>query len=84
MVATIESYYNATHVAKIIGCSRSSVCRAAKNNNVGIFTNGRLAALTKADISVIRDRVHDTPGNPLWIAARGQKVPKRKKLRKGI
>jgi hypothetical protein len=79
MVATTEAYFNATYAAKIIGCSRSSVCRAAKSNGIGIFTNGRLAALTKNDISVIRERVHETPGNPLWIAARGRKLPKRKK-----
>jgi hypothetical protein len=79
MVATTNEYMSATTAAKLIGCSRSSVCRAAKNYGIGIFTSGRLAALTKNDLNLIKDRVHETSGNPVWIAARGAKVRKGRK-----
>lgn len=78
-MTTTEQHYSATHAAKIIGCSRSSVCRAARVNKVGVFTEGRLAALTKSDMKVIRETVRETSGNPLWIAARGQKIGRKKK-----
>lgn len=76
MVSTVNEYVNATTAAKIIGCSRSSVCRAAKNYGIGIFTNGRLAALAKGDLNQIKSHVHETSGNPQWIAARGRKSRK--------
>ena len=74
MVATVNEYVNATTAAKIIGCSRSSVCRAGKSHGIGIFTNGRLAAIAKNDLNQIKSQVHETAGNPNWIAARGQKT----------
>lgn len=81
MVASVDQYLSATNAAKILGCSRSSVCRAAKNYGIGIFANGRLAALTKNDLGQIKNYIHESPGNPEWIAARGQKSqkPKRRK-----
>ncbi len=82
MVATTESYFNATTAAKQLGCSRSSVCRAAKNYGVGIFANGRLSALSKEDVDAIKNYIHDEPGNPLWIAARGRKITKARKRKR--
>lgn len=79
MVAQTDAYYSATTAAKMLGCSRSSVCRAAKNYGIGIFTDGRLAALAKGDLSQIKSHVHETPGNPQWIAARGRKSRKAQK-----
>jgi hypothetical protein len=79
MVATTEAYFNATSAAKELGCSRSSVCRAAKNDGIGIFTNGRLAVLSKQDVASIKNHIHETSGNPLWIAARGRKHKKGRK-----
>jgi len=76
MITAINEYVNATTAAKMLGCSRSSVCRAAKNYGIGIFTNGRLAALAKGDLSQIKSHVHETSGNPQWIAARGRKTRK--------
>lgn len=76
MVSAVNEYVNATTAAKILGCSRSSVCRAAKNYGIGIFTNGRLAALAKCDLNQIKSHVHETAGNPQWIAARGRKAKK--------
>lgn len=67
----IEKYYNATAAAQVLGCSRSSVCRAAKANTIGIFAGGRLAALTRFDIEALREHLHASPGNPMWIAAAG-------------
>jgi hypothetical protein len=83
MVAVAE-YITATDAAKIIGCSRSSVCRAAKNYEAGVFANGRLAAISRSDIEVLKDKIHKTSGNPNWIAARGQKLGRKKKRKQGI
>jgi hypothetical protein len=83
MVAQTDAYYSATTAAKELGCSRSSVCRAAKSHGVGIFTNGRLAVLSKSDVSRIKELIHETPGNPFWIAARGRKLRPGKKKKKG-
>jgi hypothetical protein len=84
MVSATDAYYNATTAAKVLGCSRSSVCRAAKSHGVGIFANGRLSVLSKSDVSKIKDLIHDTPGNPFWIAAKGQKIKTTRKKSKGI
>lgn len=83
MVSATDSYYNATTAAKVLGCSRSSVCRAAKSHGVGIFTNGRLAVLSKNDVSKIKELIHETPGNPYWIAAKGRKLKAARKKSKG-
>ena len=76
MVSAVNEYVNATTAAKILGCSRSSVCRVAKNYGIGIFTSGRLAALAKCDLNQIKSHVHECAGNPEWIAGRGRKTKK--------
>jgi hypothetical protein len=80
----VAKHYSATDAAKILGCSRSSVCRAARNNDIGIFANGRLAALSTDHLSAIKSHIHETPGNPMWIAARGQKLKKRKEKTRAL
>ncbi len=62
------NHISATHAAKILGCSRSSVCRAAKASGVGIYANDRLAAIPLNKIEKIKPFIHETAGNPNWIA----------------
>jgi hypothetical protein len=81
-MVTSAEYLSATNAAKVLGCSRSSVCRAAKNYGIGIFTGGRLAAISKSDLNQIKDHLHESPGNPDWIAAKGQKSIKARKRKR--
>jgi hypothetical protein len=61
--------------AKIIGCSKATVCRAANKANVGFVAGNRLMGLTREDVASLRKYVHDTAGNPDWIA--GRRKPRR-------
>ncbi len=71
-------YYNATSAAEALGCSRSSVCKAAKNHSIGIFANGRLAALTSDDLNSLKAYIHERAGNPLWVAKTKKKSKRTK------
>lgn len=62
-------YMTASEAAKAVGCSVSTVSRAAARAGVGVFAGGRLVALTAGDIEAVRLATHRTPGNPKWIAA---------------
>lgn len=70
------NHFTATLAAKMLECSRSSVCRAAKASGAGIYANGRLVAITQNDLKKIKPFIHETSGNPDWIAA-GKKKKKR-------
>lgn len=71
-------YYSTRQAAEKLGCSAKTISRAAKKANVGIhFINGRLAALAPDDLTAIRPLIHETSGNPDWIAA--AKKPRRKR-----
>jgi hypothetical protein len=71
-------YYSTRQAAEKLGCSAKTISRAAKKANVGIhFINGRLAALAPADLMMIQPFIHETSGNPVWIAA--GKKPRRKR-----
>jgi transposase len=71
-------YYSTRQAAEKLGCSAKTISRAAKKANVGIhFVGGRLAALAPADLSALRPFIHETSGNPDWIAA--AKKPRRKR-----
>jgi transposase len=71
-------YYSTRQAAEKLGCSAKTISRAAKRANVGIhFINGRLAALAPSDLAAIRPFIHETSGNPDWIAA--AKRPRRKR-----
>ena len=70
-------YYSTRQAAAKLGCSAKTISRAAEKANVGIrFIGGRLAALAPADLAALRSMIHETSGNPNWIAAR---KPTRKK-----
>lgn len=72
-----ELYVSATTAAKLLGCSRSSICRAAQRHGIGVFASGRLAALSQADISAIKSHLHESSGNPVWIAAAARRKSKK-------
>jgi hypothetical protein len=55
-------------VAKLIGCSKATVSRAAHTAKVGFVAGNRLMGFTKDDIVKIKPYVHETAGNPDWIA----------------
>jgi excisionase family DNA binding protein len=72
-------YYSTRQAAERLGCSAKTISRAAKKAGVGIhFIGGRLAALAPADLLALKPHIHETSGNPDWIAA--AKPKKTKKL----
>ncbi len=65
-------YFSGTQAAKQLGCSVKTICRAARRADVGIWLiSGRLAALSPADVAALKPHIHETSGNPNWIATRG-------------
>lgn len=73
--------YLSTHeAAEKLGCSVNTVARAARRAGVGVFVRGgnRLAALHPSDLAKMKLHIHETSGNPVWIASRG-KGPRAKK-----
>lgn len=75
-------YMTPTQVAERLDANVHSVCRATRALNLGIFAGGRLVAIPPADIPAIRAALHDTPGNPEWIAAASPKRRRRPASRK--
>ena len=75
-------YYSANQAAAGLGCSTKTVCRAARRADVGVWLiSGRLAALSPADVASLKECIHETSGNPNWIAARVTGKHSRLKLR---
>jgi hypothetical protein len=63
-------YYSTRQAAAKLGCSAKTISRAAKKAGVGVhFIGGRLAALAPADLLALKPYIHETSGNPDWIAA---------------
>jgi hypothetical protein len=54
--------------AKMLKCSKATVSRAAHNVGVGYVAGTRLMGFAKDDIARLRPAIHETPGNPTWIA----------------
>jgi excisionase family DNA binding protein len=84
----VTGYYSGTQAAELLGCSVNTVGRAARRADVGVWlVGGRLAALSPADVEALKPHIHDTSGNPNWIATRGNgpharfKPPRGKKSR---
>jgi excisionase family DNA binding protein len=78
----VTGYYSGTQAAKFLGCSVNTISRAARKAGVGIWLiGGRLAALSPADVEALKAHIHETSGNPNWIATRGQ--GKNSRFRKG-
>lgn len=63
-------YLSPAEAAKLIGCSRRTVCRVGKAAGIGVQAGGRLVAFAPEDTDKLRGLVHATSGNPVWIAKR--------------
>ena len=67
-------YLSMEGAAKRLGCSSPTVRRVAKQRGLGIqVQDGRIVALAMHELPLLKPHIHETSGNPLWIAARGKK-----------
>ncbi len=72
-------YLSMQSAAKRLGCSPPTVRRIAKSQGVGILADGaRIVAVAVHELPLLKPHIHETSGNPLWIAA-GKKARRRKK-----
>lgn len=63
-------YLSMKSAAKRLGCSPPTVRRIAKARGVGILADGTtLVAVAVNDLPLLKPHIHETSGNPLWIAA---------------
>jgi excisionase family DNA binding protein len=66
------AYLSMEGAAKRLGCGAATVRRAAKRCGVGIVTEqNRIVAVAEHDLPLLKSHIHETSGNPNWIAARG-------------
>lgn len=74
-------YLTSHEAAEKLGCSVKTITRAARRAGCGVFVHGgnRLAALHPTDLLRMKAVIHDTSGNPLWIAAAVEKKPVRRR-----
>lgn len=63
-------YLTSSEAAEKLGCCVKTVTRAARRAGIGVFVHGgkRLAALHPADLTRMKSVIHETSGNPIWIA----------------
>lgn len=68
-------YLTSHEAAEKLGCSVKTVARAARRAGCGVFVHGgnRLAALHPSDLVRMKAVIHETSGNPIWIAAAAEK-----------
>jgi len=72
-------YLSMQAAAKRLGCSPPTIRRVAKAQGVGILADGtRIVAVAAHELPLLKPHIHETSGNPLWIAA-GKKPRRRKK-----
>lgn len=68
-------YISCGEAARRLGCSPNTIGRAARRGGIGVFVEGgRLAALATRDLPKLKPLIHETSGNPVWIATRGKKL----------
>jgi excisionase family DNA binding protein len=66
-------YLSMETAAKRLGCSSPTVRRIAKSRGVGILADGtRIVAVAEHELALLKPFIHETSGNPVWIAARGK------------
>lgn len=72
-------YISCGEAARRLGCSPNTIGRAARRGRIGVFVEGgRLAALPLQDLPRLKPLIHETSGNPVWIATRGKKLRAKK------
>jgi excisionase family DNA binding protein len=72
-------YLSMESAAKRLGCSPPTVRRIAKSRRIGIFADGtRIVAVSVHDLPLLKPHIHETSGNPVWIAA-GKTAKRRKR-----
>jgi hypothetical protein len=72
-------YISGQEAAKRLGVAPITVSRVARRTGIGVFVeDGRLAALATTDLPRLQPHIHETSGNPVWIAA-AKKKPRRKR-----
>lgn len=72
-------YISGQEAAKRLGVAPITVSRVARQHGIGVIVeDGRLAALATTDLLRLKPLLHETSGNPIWIANRGKKLRKRK------
>lgn len=63
-------YLSMKSAAKRLGCSPPTVRRIAKSRGIGILADGTtLVAVAVKDLALLKPHIHETSGNPVWIAA---------------
>lgn len=76
-------YISGKEAARRLGCSPITVSRVARQHRIGIIVeDGRLAALAMSDLLRLRPLIHESPGNPVWIAAGRAKATRGRKRSK--
>jgi hypothetical protein len=72
-------YLSMESAAKRLGCSSPTVRRVAKRRGLGIqVQGGRIVALALHELPLLKPHIHETSGNPVWIATRGKKAKPRR------
>jgi hypothetical protein len=76
-------YISGQEAARRLGCASITVSRVARKHRIGVIVeDGRLAALSESDLTRLRPLIHQSRGNPDWIAAgvaRKKRQPRRTK-----
>lgn len=76
-------YISGQEAAKRLGVAPITVSRVARRHGIGIILeDGRLAALATTDLPLLKPHIHETVGNPNWIAAKGAGKRSRLKTRR--
>jgi len=66
------AYLSMEGAAKRLGCGAATVRRVAKRCGVGIVTEqNRIVAVAEHDLPLLKSHIHETSGNPNWIATKG-------------
>lgn len=72
-------YISGQEAAKRLGVAPITISRVARRTGIGVFVeDGRLAALATTDLPRLKPFIHETSGNPAWIAQAKAKRRRRK------
>lgn len=72
-------YLSMDAAAKRLGCSSPTVRRIAKAQGLGIKTEqNRIVAVAVHELALLKPLIHETSGNPVWIANRGKRLRRKR------